>query len=68
MSGEDEIAAQVEEARRAAEGGLKTKSKTRKRRPRNFPFKVDQGQVFRHIETEGKDGEARKKWVHSSPS
>ena len=65
MSGEDEIAAQVEGAKQAAEAKKPRAGQTgkaqRKQKGR-FPFKVDDGQIWREIEAEA-DGETRKKWV-----
>lgn len=64
--GEDEIRRQVEEAARAAEakkGGARRNGKAERKRPRSFPFKTADGQVWREVETEGPEGETRKRWV-----
>lgn len=72
MSGEDEIARQVAEAKEAAEAkkGPDSSSqqkgaaerKDRKRR-RAFPFKNEDGHLWRETETEGEDGAKSKRWV-----
>ncbi|MGG7644479.1 DUF927 domain-containing protein [Rhodovulum sp. YNF3179] len=36
---------------------------SRKRRKKYFPFKVENGRVWRHIQSEDDDSESRKKWV-----
>ncbi|WP_372837494.1 DUF927 domain-containing protein [Phaeovulum sp.] len=66
MSGETEIAAQVAEAKQAAEakkGGAGQTGKAQRKRARPFPFKVEGGQVWREVEAEGQDGATRKRWV-----
>ncbi|MDI3336400.1 DUF927 domain-containing protein [Defluviimonas aestuarii] len=66
MSGEDEIAAQVINAKTAAEakkGGAGRNGKAQRKRSRFFPFKVDAGQIWREVESEGQDGETKKRWV-----
>ena len=59
MNGEDEIAAQVQDAKQAAEAKKRRAGQTGKGR---FPFKVEDGQIWREIEAET-EGDTRKKWV-----
>jgi len=66
MSGEDDIAAQIAQAKEQAEakkdgGGRNGKAQRKRKRP--FPFKSENGQVWREVETEGQDGEKRRQWV-----
>ncbi len=66
MSGETEIAAQVEQAKVAAEAkknGAGQNGKAQRARKGRFPFKVADGQIWRELETEVEGGETRKKWV-----
>ena len=66
MSGETEIAAQVEQAKGAAEAkkiGAGQNGKAQRARKGLFPFQVADGQIWREVETEGEGGEIRKKWV-----
>ncbi len=72
MSGEDEIARQVAEAKEAAEakkGPDSSRQKKRaadrkdRKRRRAFPFKNEDGQLWREVETEGEDGAKSKRWV-----
>jgi putative DNA primase/helicase len=65
MSGEDKIATQVAEAKQSAEAKKASagqSGKAQRKKKRAFPFKVDGGQVWREVETEGPDGETRKSW------
>lgn len=65
MSGEAEIAAQVEGAKQAAQAkkaGAERGGKAQRNRKGRFPFKVEGGQIWREVETET-EGETRKKWV-----
>lgn len=65
MSGEAEIAAQVESAKQAAEAKkvrAGQSGKAQRQRKGRFPFKVENGQIWREIEAET-EGETRKKWV-----
>lgn len=66
MSGETEIAAQMAEAKQAAEakkGGAGQTGKAKQKRVRPFPFKVEDGQVWRKVKTEGQDGTTGERWV-----
>lgn len=66
MSGEDEIARQVAEAKEAAEakrGGAGQSGKAQRKRKRDFPFKNESGQLWREVETEGAEGTKSKRWV-----
>lgn len=69
MTGETDIAAQVETAKAEAEAKAKRRSagesgKPRRARKRPFPFKVENGQTWRQVETESDDGGSKKtKWT-----
>lgn len=66
MTPEEQIAKQVEEAARAAEaknGGARRNGKAERKKSQRFPFKTADGQLWREVETEGPDGETRKRWV-----
>ena len=66
MNGEIEIAAQVDQAKIEAEAkkvGAGQIGKALPKRRRGFPFKVQDGQLWREVEVEGKDGEPRKTWI-----
>jgi putative DNA primase/helicase len=66
---EKDIARQVEGAKEAAEAksqaraGQSGKARRMTKRRVNFPFKVENGQLWRELEIDGPDGEPRKKWV-----
>ncbi len=68
MSGENEIAAQVAKAKEAAESkagkGAGQSGKAQRKDKSAFPFKVENGQIWREVE-DGKadDGRILKKWV-----
>ena len=66
MSGKDEIADQVKRA--AAEGEAKLNGRAappigQRRSKERFPFKVEDGRIWREVATEGDDGKTSKKWV-----
>lgn len=65
MSGADEIAAEVARAKAEAEARAPTGGNVRpqRKRRRSFPFKVQDGKVWREVESEGPDGENRKRWI-----
>lgn len=65
MSGEEEIADQVDRAKEEAEAkkGAGQNGKAQRKRSRPSLFKVAEGQIWREVETEGQDGEKRKRWV-----
>lgn len=69
MSGESEIAAQVAQAQKDAEAkriGAGESGKPRRKRTDAFPFKVEGGQLWREVKSDGPDGEIRKRWVSFS--
>lgn len=66
MTPEEEIAKQVEEAARAAEakkGGAGRSGKAQRKKSQRFPFKTESDQIWREVESEGPDGETRKRWM-----
>lgn len=58
---------QVEVGKNAAEAKAKKGSgqsgKAKRKKPRNFPFKVEDGRTFRQLETESENGSTRKIWI-----
>ena len=66
MNGEDEIAAQVRKAAADAQAKAHAKKKDsmgQRRAKERFPFKVEEGRIFRELVTEGEDGKSSRKWV-----
>lgn len=64
-TGKDEIAAQVAAAVGAAEGrkGAGRGGKAQRKKRGRFPFKVENGQLWREEETRGDDGTAKRRWL-----
>lgn len=64
---EQEIKNQVEAAKIEAKAKKKSRAgqsgKVQHKSKRRFPFKVDDGRVWRQIETDSDDGSTRKKWM-----
>lgn len=64
MSGESEIAQLVADAAVAAVAKKSAAGRpSEARRRRRLPFKVEKGQVWREVETEGQDGAKERKWI-----
>lgn len=66
MSGEDEIAAQVAKAEaeaKAKRAGAAQTGKAQRAAKKRFPFKVEDGRIFREVETDGEGGEKQRKWI-----
>lgn len=66
MNGAEEIKGQVKKA--AEEAAAKKADagqtgKAQRAQKKRFPFKVEDGQIFREVETDGEGGEKQKKWV-----
>lgn len=64
---ETEIKRQVDEAKKAAEtkkqGRAGRNGKAPRKPVKRFPFKVEDGRIWRQIESDGEDGSSRKRWV-----